>query len=89
MSPDQKPNGIEAAIAAVEEPQSVTMITIPVTISSTGRPFEISVPVDMTDAELIEAGGWMLTALSNHFRAERVKTAGGRIIIPGPGGRLA
>lgn len=72
---------VDAAITAVES--AVMMHEIPVTIASTGRPFKVSLPADMTDAELIEVTGWMLTQLAAHLRAERSKTGNGRIIVPG------
>jgi hypothetical protein len=80
VNDQEKPDPIDAAIAATAN--SVTLMEIPVTIASTGRPFKITVPVDMTDGELAEVMGWMGSGLLNHFRAERAKTAGGRIIVP-------
>lgn len=73
---------IDGAIAATET-RTVEMIEIPVTIASTGRPFKVAVPVDMTDAELVEATGWILTQLAAHLRTTRAKSPIGRILIPG------
>jgi len=75
-----KADPIDAAIAKAE---TVQMLPISVTIASTGRPFQVAVPLDMTDAELVEAAGWMLTQLANHLRTERAKTPAGRILVPG------
>lgn len=74
---------VDEAIAAVEAaPPTVEMIQIPVTIASTGRPANVALPVDCTDAELLEFAGWLLTGVAGHFRTQRAKTAGGRIIVP-------
>lgn len=78
----QAKDPIAAAIAATDQPAPVEMLTIPVTIASSGRPFQVSIPIDMTDGELAEVMGWMGSAILNHLRAERLKTAGGRIIVP-------
>ena len=75
-----KPDPIEAAIASAD---AVTMGQYPVTITSTGRPAMVALPVDATDGEVAELAGWLLTGLLAHFRAERAKTAGGRIHIVG------
>lgn len=63
--------------------QAVAMEQLTVTISSTGRPFAVAIPADMTDGELLEVVGWMGTALRQHIAARRMQTAGGRIILPG------
>jgi hypothetical protein len=73
---------IAAAIEATAESQAAAMAQAQVTISSTGRPFAVTFPADMSDSELAEAVGWMLTSLMHSLRAERAKTAGGRIIVP-------
>jgi hypothetical protein len=76
-----KPDPIGAAVAATE--QQVQMEQMQVTISSTGRPFIVAFPTDMTDAELLEVIGWAGTTLRGHLAANRAKTAGGRIQIVG------
>ncbi len=78
---------IAAAIEATEQPAAVQMSQFQVTIASTGRPFVVIVPTDMTDSELAEASGWMLTDLLRGLRNERAKTPVGRILVPS--GRLA
>lgn len=89
MSDDGKaPDAIDAAIEAATEPPAVQMASVQIRISSTGRPFALQFPADMTDSELAEATGWMLTTLLVSLRTERAKTAQGRIIVPG-GLRLA
>ena len=88
MNDAAKPDPIDAAIAAADKP-TVQMEQLNVTIGSTGRPLVIAFPTDMTEPELLEVVGWMATALRGHVNTNRAKTAGGRIIVPGPGGRLA
>ena len=77
-----KPDAIDAAIAEADKP-TVQMEQLQVTISSTGRPFIVMFPSDMTDAELLEVIGWQGTALRGHLVEKRAKTAGGRIHIVG------
>lgn len=72
---------IEAAIAAADQP-TVAMAQLQVTIASTGRPFAMTFPADMTDAELVEVTGWMLTSVVGSLRAERARRSSGRLIIP-------
>lgn len=83
MSADQDPDPVDAAIAATEPTRTVEMMGIPGTIASTGRPFRVDVPADMTEAELIEVTGWMLTQLATALRQRREQTPLGRILIPG------
>jgi hypothetical protein len=70
---------IDAAIGAVES--TVNMIGVDVRISSTGRQFTVGVPEDMTEAELLEMLGWLVTVLAGTLKAnrERGKT---RILVP-------
>jgi hypothetical protein len=76
------------AIAAVEQAeQTVTMQQLPpITISSTGRPVLLSIPVDITDSEIAELCGWMLTGLMAAKRAERANTPASRILVPAGAG---
>jgi len=78
MSPGQNGDPIDAAIAAVE--QQVTMRQWQVTITSTGRPGIVVLPTDVSDAELAEFAGWLLTYVLGSYRAERVKGPASRII---------
>jgi hypothetical protein len=73
---------IAAAIAAAEEPPPVRMRQFQVTISSTGRPAAALLPADVTDAELAEFTGWLLTAVMNGLRTERARGPASRILIP-------
>lgn len=74
---------VASAIAAVESnDQAVTLQQIPITISSTGRPCIIAVPPDVTDSELAELCGWMLTGLMNAKRNERAQSPASRILVP-------
>lgn len=75
------PDAIDAAVSAAERP-TVEMLQLNVTISSTGRPAMLALPADATDGELAELAGWMLTAVLGKLRADRTKTAGGRILVP-------
>lgn len=52
---------IDAAINATNDRRpDVPVVTIPVTISSTGRGVALAVPVDLTDVELRELAASML-----------------------------
>lgn len=65
------------------------MAQIPVTIASTGRPAILAIPIDTTDAELMELCSWMLMSVAKGLRERREHTAGGRIIVPrGPNGQV-
>lgn len=54
---------IDQAIASVEGERTVTMCEVPVTISSTGRPVILHVPVDMDDREVLELGAFILLSM--------------------------
>lgn len=71
------PDPIDAAIAAAAEPAPIEMQQVNVVITSTGRPAAVVIPIDITDAELGELAGWMLTAVMNAKRAERAAAAAG------------
>lgn len=74
---------VDQAIAAADAAATqVAMIEIPVQIASTGRPAQIVIPKDMTDAELVELTGWMLTAVAGQLRELRARSPMGRIILP-------
>jgi hypothetical protein len=74
---------IGAAIGAVEKPTVGPMRQWgPVQITSTGRHAIIALPVDASDGEIAEVAGWLLTFVMATSRAERAKTAGGRIVLP-------
>jgi hypothetical protein len=51
-----------------------------VTIASTGRPFHIGYPADMTETELLEVIAWMTSALASHLAAKRAAETS--LIIP-------
>lgn len=66
MNADQ----VDQAIAATEPTQApLAMAEIPVLLQSTGRPAVLGVPEDITDAEVMELTGWMLTKLRGHIAA--------------------
>lgn len=76
---------VERAIAAAEAQERVVpMRQINVTISSTGRPAALAVPVDATEAEIAEVAGWLLTSVLQSYRAERAKAdaSAPRILTP-------
>lgn len=75
------PDPIDAAIAAADAPQKVEMQQINITISSTSRPVIIAIPTDISDSEIAEVGGWLLTTLMNAKRAERAQAAGPKLVI--------
>lgn len=66
---------------AVEATQQVLMLTIPVTIASTGRPAQLAIPRDITEAELFELVGWMSTAVRNSVIAEAQKRKGPQLVV--------
>lgn len=78
---DEAKDPIEAAIAVTEAPV-VQVATVQVTISSTGRPFAMQIPVDMTDGEMAEVVGWMCSTVLASLRAERAKNPASRILVP-------
>ena len=82
--PKLLPDPVDAAIAATEEPVQIAMRQINVTITSTGRPAAVVLPVDATDSEIAEVCGWILTAVMNTHRQERA-SATSRILVPTPG----
>lgn len=70
-----KPNGadpIDRAVAAAEAGEAQQpMEQINVKISSTGRPFVVAFPPDMTESELLEVVSWMSNNLRLHLAARR------------------
>lgn len=78
------PDPVGAAVAAVEEreqaPAPIEMVQRQVTISSSGRPAILVYPQDMSETELAELTGWMLTQLRSELLAARA--ASSRIIVP-------
>jgi len=73
---------IDAAIAATRPtPDQVQLQQVgPVVIASTGRPFVLAVPPDMTDAELHEAIAWMASPSGLRGMLRRPTS---RIVLPG------
>ena len=71
---------LAAAIQAAERPKAIRMARLNVTIASTQRPVAIEFPADISESELAEFAGWMLTKLlfqmrvSRHLR-EQLRTA--------------
>lgn len=86
MNENEKHNGdpIAQAIAATEAPAAIQMQQHTLTINSTGRPFQMVFPVDMTDSELLEVIGWMGSDLRLYLQARR-KNPLGRLVAPGGG----
>lgn len=79
----KKQNGIDAAIAAEAAKPQVQMREWRVTITSTGRPAAALLPVDLTDAELAEFAGWLLTTVMAQYRTARLRGPASRIVLPG------
>jgi hypothetical protein len=80
------PDTLDRAIAkalgeAVPEEQTVTMADVPVTISSTGRPAILSLPVDLTDVELHELAAFLLLAVPAQLARARGEVRS-RLIVP-------
>lgn len=69
------------AVAPEPDPRVVTLAEVPVTISSTGRPAILSVPVDLTDDELHELTAFMLLGLPARLEQAR-GSARSRLILP-------
>lgn len=66
------PDQIAQAISATnDDGQTVAMDQYQVTISSTGRPALIVVPLDASDGELAELAGLILTSILSTMRARR------------------
>ena len=72
-------NGIDAAVAAAERP-GIEMAQIRHTIPSTGRPFMLAVPVDLTEEEALAICGFVSTVPAS-LRQRRAQP---RILIPRP-----
>lgn len=71
----------EAIAAAAAQPRTFQMQQHSVTIASTGRPFVMAVPVDVTEAELLEIVGWVGRDLRLALQ-QRQRTTRPRIVIP-------
>jgi hypothetical protein len=76
------PDQVADAIAATETPPPVALRQFAVTITSSGRPAAIFLPVDATDGEIAEFCGWVLSAVLNTYRQERAAPKG--ILLPRP-----
>ena len=63
-------------------PAPVTLREFNVTIASTGRGLVLATPLEVTEAELVEFAGWILTALIPGLRADRERGAAARIVLP-------
>ena len=72
-------NGIDGAIAAAGKPPGVEMAQMQRTIASTGRPFMLAVPADLTDEEALAICGFV-TSLPVSLR----QRGQSRIILPRP-----
>ena len=72
-------NGIDGAIKAVSQPPAVEMAQIQRTIASTGRPFMLTVPTDLSEEEALAICGFVasvpVTLRQRH---------GPRILLPRP-----
>jgi hypothetical protein len=75
-----QPDAVDAAIQQAATPRR---FRVQVNISSTQRQVLIDAPADVSDSELLEFVGWVGSQLKSALDAERRKTAGGRIVLPG------
>lgn len=66
---------IDAAIEATEAPPAFPMQQLDVTITSTGRPASVLLPVGVTDGELAEFAGWLLSTVLMGMRQQRAAAA--------------
>lgn len=73
---------IDAAIAAAEQPQPIPMVQRQLTITTTGRPFVLAHPEDLTEGELFEVIGWMATALRGELAKRHQRSPAARILVP-------
>lgn len=71
---------VDAAIEAAQ-PQPVRLRQLQVTIASTGRPFVLAIPEDISEAELFEIVGWLAHDLRIALGQQR--TPASRIVVPG------
>ena len=75
----------DAIEAAASQPQQHTLVQVgPITIASTGRPFVLSLPEHMTEAELFEVIGWMATGLRAAIVKEQEQRRPSIILARGP-----
>lgn len=80
------PDAIDAAIAAAMNGEQgdgpkIAMTRVNVRLGTSDRHFSIEIPLDMTDEELIAAGGWLLTTLAAALVVERAKSAKPEITV--------
>ena len=72
-------NGVDGAIAAASQPAAVEMAQIQRTIASTGRPFMLTVPADLTDEEALAICGFVASVPVSLRQRGR-----SRILLPRP-----
>lgn len=76
------PDSVDAAIAAAAQPPPpADMMTVNVTIQSTGRVIGIAFPKDASDGEVLEFVGWTGTVLLQSLRAWRAANAGPQLEV--------
>ena len=74
----------EAIAAAAAQPQQHTLVQLgPITIASTNRPFVISLPEHLTEAELFEIIGWMATSLRSAVVKEQEQRQPSLVLVRG------
>jgi hypothetical protein len=77
MSDDKVDQAIAAAALVPDFSQNVE---VPILISSSGRPAVLSIPIDVTDAELLELVGW-LTLPAGGLRSRLAATRGPQLVV--------
>lgn len=82
MTAEQKavPDPVGAAIAAAEAPE-IVMRRLNIKMGSSGRPAIVFMPRDVSDAELADIAGMLLTQVMGIVRAERARAAGPQLVI--------
>lgn len=60
---------IDQAIAAADRPAPLELVEVPILIASTGRPAVVGIPIDVTEAEVLELVGWIASSLRKHLAA--------------------
>jgi hypothetical protein len=71
---------IDKAITATEA-EPLQMVRLPVQIGSTGRPCVLELPYDITESELAELCGFMLTQVLGNARLIAQQGATPRILV--------
>ncbi len=80
-APAAAPDPLEAAIAAAERPAPVRMGQVELTLSS-GRVAHLAVPLDATDAELLDIVSALSVQVRQAAASTRASDPRNRIVLP-------